>query len=160
MAQIILIRPLELIVSLPNQLLGHIPITNISAEYTARLEASAETSSEDEVEDEDEAASAASKTVEELPSLFQLFSLGQWLSCVVVESKSRDSKSRLGGREGDENVRASRRIELSTEPERVNEGIARGDLRTGFVSFVVFFFLLLLLLFSLILLSHLTPPLP
>lgn len=56
------------------------------------------------------------------------------MSAVVVASKGTDSKAKLGGREGDENVRASRRVELSLEPERVNEGIAKGDLKAGFVS--------------------------
>ena len=112
-------------------LLGHIPITNISAEYTARLEAAGEdSSSEDEAEsdsdDEDKSGG--------LPGLNKLFSEGQWLSAIVVDSKANDSKAKLGGREGDENVRASRRVELSLEPEKVNEGIARGDLKAGFVS--------------------------
>lgn len=50
----------------------------------------------------------------------------------------QDSKVGLGGREGDENVRASRRVELSLEPEKVNEGIAKGDLKAGFVSEYLF----------------------
>jgi rRNA biogenesis protein RRP5 len=60
------------------------------------------------------------------------------VSAIVVASKGQDSKIKLGGREGDENVRASRRIELSLEPEKVNEGIAKGDLRAGFVRFLCF----------------------
>lgn len=135
LAQIILIRPLELIVSLPNQLLGHIPITSISTEYTIRLEASGEATSSEEEEDsdsEDGQESTRGNGVG-LPGLAMLFSPGQWVSAIVVDSKPNDSKLKLGGREGDENVRASRRIELSLEPEKVNEGIAKGDLRAGFV---------------------------
>jgi len=63
-----------------------------------------------------------------------LFKEGDWVSAIVMASKSSDSKAKLGGREGDENVRASRRIELSLEPEKVNEGVVKGDLKAGFVS--------------------------
>ncbi|KAK4705134.1 rRNA biogenesis protein RRP5, partial [Phenoliferia sp. Uapishka_3] len=130
LAQIILIRPLELIVSLPNQLLAHIPITNISTEYTTRLEASGESSDEEESEEESDEEEEGKSSG--LPGLNKIFKEGQWVSAIVMESKANDSKAKLGGREGDENVRASRRVELSLEPEKVNEGIARGDLRAGF----------------------------
>jgi len=130
LSQIVQIRPLELIVSLPNQLLAHIPITNISPEYTKRLEASADDSASDDSDDDsDDEDGAASKRLPELPSLFKE---GDWVSGVVVATKSADARTKLGGREGDENVRASRRVELSLEPEKVNEGVARGDLKTGF----------------------------
>lgn len=140
LAQVILVRALELVVSLPNQLLAHIPITNISTEYTARLEASGDSSDEEEEESEEEdsegsdAEGGKSSKGPGLPGLAALFSEGQWVSAIVVASKSQDSKAKLGGREGDENVRASRRVELSLEPEKVNEGIAKGDLKAGFVS--------------------------
>ncbi|GAA5904744.1 Rrp5p [Sporobolomyces salmoneus] len=131
-AQIVQVRPLELIVSLPNQLLAHIPITNLSNEFTKRLEAAGEDSeseseeeSDEEESDEDDEPSSKSA----LPGLPSLFKAGQWVSAVVVASKAADSKQKLGGREGDENVRTSRRVELSIEPEKVNEGVAKGDLK-------------------------------
>ncbi|KAI5476893.1 hypothetical protein MNV49_007065 [Pseudohyphozyma bogoriensis] len=123
LAQIISVRPLELIVSLPNQLLAHIPITNISPEFTARLEAADEEDDSSDEESDDEEST--------VPTLAGLFKEGDWISTVVVDQKE-DWKTRTGGREGDENVRASRRVELSAEPEKVNEGIAKGDLRAGF----------------------------
>ncbi|GAA5993423.1 hypothetical protein JCM5350_006876 [Sporobolomyces pararoseus] len=130
-AQLVQVRPLELIVSLPNQLLAHIPITNLSPEFTKRLEAAGEESesesedeSDEESEDDDEPSSKSS-----LPGLPSLFKVGQWVSAVVAASKPADSKQKLGGREGDENVRTSRRVELSLEPEKVNEGVAKGDLK-------------------------------
>lgn len=143
LAQIITIRPLELIVSLPNQLLGHIPITAISSEYTERLEIEGEESSEEEDVSEDEALSEAGSSRQKggLPGLMDLFKVGDWVSAIVVNSKVSDSKAKLGGRTGDENVRAARRIELSLEPEKVNEGIAKGDLRTGFVRHILAFLL-------------------
>ncbi|GAA5868775.1 hypothetical protein JCM3774_003888 [Rhodotorula dairenensis] len=135
LCQVVQVRPLELIVSLPNQLLGHIPITNISTEFTARLEAAGEDSSdeeEDEDEEEDSDEEDEEKASKGLPGLPALFHPGQWVVAAVVSSKSSDSKVKLGGRDGDETVRASRRIELSVEPEKVNEGIAKGDLKRGF----------------------------
>ncbi|KAM0751109.1 hypothetical protein T439DRAFT_301042 [Meredithblackwellia eburnea MCA 4105] len=135
LAQIILVRPLELIVSLPNQLLAHIPITNISQEFTQRLEAAGEDSSEDEEDSEEEDGDEDGEDAgsnERLPGLNQLFKEGQWVSAVVTDNKVVDGKQKLGGREGDEAVRASRRVELSLEPEKVNEGIAKGDLKAGF----------------------------
>ena len=136
LAQIIIIRPLELIVSLPNQLLGHIPITNISSEYTARLEEEGDDSSEEESdEDSDEEDKEKEPKSVGLPALNELYAVGQWVSAIVVSSGSTDSKAKIGGRTGDENVRAAQRIELSTEPEKVNEGIAKGDLRAGFVRY-------------------------
>lgn len=143
LAQIILVRALELVVSLPNQLLAHIPITNISPEYTARLEASGESSDEGESEEEeseeesDDEEGGSGKKSSGLPGLATLFKEGDWVPAIVMASKSSDSKAKLGGREGDENVRASRRIELSLEPEKVNEGVAKGDLKAGFVSCAV-----------------------
>ncbi|GAA5875823.1 hypothetical protein JCM1840_003525 [Sporobolomyces johnsonii] len=129
--QIVQVRPLELIVSLPNQLLAHIPITNLSPEFTARLEAAGEDSSDDseseseeEDSDDDEPSSKS-----HLPGLPSLFKEGQWVAAAVVASKPADSKLKLGGREGDETVRSSRRVELSLEPEKVNEGVAKGDLK-------------------------------
>ncbi|GAA6057842.1 hypothetical protein JCM3770_000609 [Rhodotorula araucariae] len=135
LCQVVQVRPLELIVSLPNQLLGHIPITNISPEFTARLEKAGEDSSDEEDSDDDDDSDEddEDKPSKGLPGLTSLFRLGQWLVAVVAASKAGDSKTKLGGREGDEAVRSSRRVELSLEPEKVNEGIAKGDLKRGFI---------------------------
>lgn len=125
-----------MIVSLPNQLLGHIPITNISKEYSTRLEEYDEDTEEEDLE-EDKPNGESVNNSSKVPTLDDLFDIGQWLSCIVVDSKSSESTPKFLGREGDENVKASRRIELSTEPEKVNEGIARADLRAGFVSQII-----------------------
>ncbi|GAA5947174.1 hypothetical protein JCM10213_001449 [Rhodosporidiobolus nylandii] len=124
LAQIVAVRPLELILSLPSQLLAHVPITNISSELTSRLEAAGESSDED---------SESSDEEDDLPALKDLFAPGQWVLAAVVAAKESDSKQKMGGREGDENVRQSRRIEMSLEPEKVNEGVAKGDLKRGFI---------------------------
>ncbi|KAM0789071.1 hypothetical protein ACM66B_003134 [Microbotryomycetes sp. NB124-2] len=125
LGQIMSVRPLDLIVSLPGQLLGHVPITNISPELTQRLEQS-DDEQDSEEDDDDESASKA-----DVPALADLFKPGAWIACVVARNSSTDGRVALGGYDGDENVRGSRRVELSIEPGKVNEGVAHGDLRPG-----------------------------
>ena len=52
--QIVSILPLALVISLPNQLFAHVPITNISSQLTAYLEREDADSVASEPEDEDE----------------------------------------------------------------------------------------------------------
>ncbi|KAG8979281.1 rRNA biogenesis protein rrp5, partial [Tulasnella sp. 427] len=54
LGQITSIKPLALVVSLPGQLHGHVPITNISPAYSALLDKEAASSSEDESMDQNE----------------------------------------------------------------------------------------------------------
>jgi rRNA biogenesis protein RRP5 len=63
--QIVSILPLALIVSLPNQLYGHVPITNISSQFTELLERL----DAQEVRSNDEDESKKMKTP--LPLIFQ-----------------------------------------------------------------------------------------
>jgi rRNA biogenesis protein RRP5 len=135
-AQVVSIEPLALVVSLPNQLYGHVPITQISSEFTAALESMNEDdeprSGEEEV---DEDADADAKT-SPLPDLFDLFRSGQYLRCVVVASHAAGTtKARVGtGRAMSEIEKASRRVELSLSPGQVNQGVLKTDLKPGFVS--------------------------
>jgi rRNA biogenesis protein RRP5 len=128
LVQIIGISELELIVSLPNQLLGHIPIINISRSLTERLEKVAQDDASDESEDEEDGD-------DDVPSLNRLFSMGQTLVAVVTatmtSTEARTSVS--GSRRGDENYRTSRRVELSLDPVKVNEGVTKADLTSGYV---------------------------
>ncbi|KAJ7900149.1 hypothetical protein B0H14DRAFT_2672489 [Mycena olivaceomarginata] len=96
LGQIVSVEPLALIVSLPNQLFAHVPITNISSQFTTLLESS--------MDNEDEESVHA-------PGSTDMSGIG----------KSRD-----------EVVRASRRVELSLVPERVNSGVHKSDLKAGF----------------------------
>ncbi|KAK4057764.1 rRNA biogenesis protein rrp5 [Microbotryomycetes sp. JL221] len=127
LCQVISVRSLELIVSLPGQLLGHVPVTNISTEFTKRLEQD-DDEDHDSMPDEDGSSSTSDVDV---PALQELFRPGMWLPAVVTGNASSNGRIGLGGFDGDENVRASRRIELSIEPEKVNEGMAHGDLKPG-----------------------------
>ncbi|KAK4046291.1 rRNA biogenesis protein rrp5 [Microbotryomycetes sp. JL201] len=127
LGQITTVRALELIVSLPGQLLGHVPITNISPEFTQRLEQSDDEQGSENESDDDQ----SSRSKNDVPALADIFNPGAWISCVVTRNSSGDGRIALGGFDGDENVRTSRRVELSIEPEKVNDGVAHSDLRPG-----------------------------
>ncbi|KAI0801037.1 hypothetical protein C8Q74DRAFT_1239986 [Fomes fomentarius] len=125
--QVFAVEPLALIVSLPNQLFAHVPITNISIQLTHALE----TMEEAEVDPSDEEDDDASPS--RVPDLFELFQPGQYVRAVVTAIHAPGATDVSGlGRARDEVQKASRRIELSLVPEKVNEGVAKSDLRTGF----------------------------
>ena len=129
LAQIISTHPLGLIVSLPNQLVGHVPITQVSSELTQLLE----TMDMDDVEgSESEDEGKPSK----VPDLFEIFQLEQYVRCIVTAVHAAGSTEGVSGigRGRDEVEKASRRVELSLLPEQVNEGVAKADLKQGFVS--------------------------
>lgn len=137
LAQVISIEPLALIVSLPNQLYGHVPITQISSELTASLESMDmdDESRSDEGEEDREEEDAEEKATR-LPDLFERFQPGQYLRCVVVASHAAGTtKTGAGiGRATGEIEKVSRRVELSLVPEQVNQGVLKTDLKPGFVS--------------------------
>ena len=133
LAQVVAIEPLALLVALPNQLYGHVPITQISSELTASLE-SMDVDDEQGSDEEEEDDADANTT--RLPDLFDLFRPGQYLRCVVVASQAAGTtKARTGtGRATSEIEKASRRVELGLIPEQVNQGVSKPDLKPGFVS--------------------------
>jgi rRNA biogenesis protein RRP5 len=135
LAQVVSIEPLALVVSLPNQLYGHVPITQISSELTASLESMDEDDEprSDEEEDSEEGAEAKPSP---LPDLFDHFRPGQYLRCVVVASHAAGTtKAGVGTRRAMSEIeKASRRVELCLIPEQVNQGVLKTDLKPGFVS--------------------------
>ncbi|KAJ4485931.1 hypothetical protein J3R30DRAFT_3655234 [Lentinula aciculospora] len=129
--QIIAIQPLALIVSLPNQLLGHVPITNISSQYTSLLERM--DVDEDEDAEESEAENDESESRSKVSELADLFHKGQYVRATVTSLHVPGSTDTTGlGKSRDETIRASRRVELSLNPERVNAGIHKSDLKAGY----------------------------
>ncbi|KAJ8488314.1 hypothetical protein ONZ45_g14005 [Pleurotus djamor] len=125
-AQVVSIHPLALIVSLPNQLFAHIPITHISSQMTDLLESNNQS---DEESDIDEDISPQSH----VPELSELFTVGDYVRGVVtaVHPAGSGDVSMLG-RTRDAMVKTSRRVELSLVPERVNQGVNKEDLKPGF----------------------------
>ncbi|CAE6439154.1 unnamed protein product, partial [Rhizoctonia solani] len=124
LGQITSILPLALMVSLPNQLMGHVPIVNISSQLTTRLESTPSSSSEAEESEEDEE--------DGVPSLSQMFKPGQYVSCTVKQVRPASSTIDFGAKPRDEEEKAARRVELSIRPNEVNLGVGAGDLRAGF----------------------------
>ncbi|ANB11217.1 Rrp5p [Sugiyamaella lignohabitans] len=108
LGQVVQINTLDIALSLPNNLLGYVPITNISAKLSERI-SKAEDDDESGSEDEDNEDS-------DLPQLSQLFKVGQWLRALVVENEKVNNK---------------KRIELSIDPLQVNEEIETDDLVAG-----------------------------
>lgn len=105
------INKMELILSLPDNLVGYIPITNISKEQVKLLEQydDQEESSEEEVdsddEDNDDGKSILPKQETPFPQLEDRFVVGQYLRAKVVKNSNEKQK---------------KRIELSLEPENAN----------------------------------------
>lgn len=127
LGQIVSIQPLALIVSLPNQLFAHVPITNISSQLTELLEQEGE-----ESEEEDEEGQPRKSRV---PTLFEIFQEGQYIRAVVSAVHAHGSTDITGiVKSRDEVVKASRRVELSLVPERVNSGVQKSDLSADFAS--------------------------
>ena len=127
LCQVLSVNPYMLLVSPPNQLLGHIPITQISSQFTQSLEAA-----DNALEDNDEADESSSTP--EIPDLRELFKAGQYLRAVVTAVKPPGTTPTTGiGHARDALEKSCQRIELTTSPEIVNEGLVKGDLQTGLV---------------------------
>ncbi|KAL1837088.1 hypothetical protein VTJ49DRAFT_4298 [Mycothermus thermophilus] len=101
------INPLDVAVALPNNLVGHVPITGISAPLTQRLQASAEKDDEEE-ESEDEGADDV--------DLNTLFRMGQYVRAYVTSTLDETTPGK-----------ARRHIGLSLEPFLANTGIVEQD---------------------------------
>ncbi|CDZ96721.1 rRNA processing protein Rrp5 [Phaffia rhodozyma] len=121
------IHPLHLVLSLPNQIFAHVPITHISRQLTERLQASADSASDsDEEDDEDN---------DDVPSLDELFKVGQYVRgrvSMVYGMGTSSPEGLEGWKPKDQIERDCRRVEVSLVPEVVNNGVAIGDLEPGF----------------------------
>lgn len=128
LGQVMSIQPLAIVVSLPNQLFAHIPITQITSQLTERLESTNDT--EDEELDDDNSESST-----QVPDLANLFCVGQYIRAVVISTRTPGTTDIAGlWRVRDDAIKASRRVELSLFPEKVNAGVRKADLKAGYVS--------------------------
>ncbi|KAI1116184.1 hypothetical protein F5Y14DRAFT_408468 [Nemania sp. NC0429] len=101
LGQITEIRPLQVILALPNSLSGHVPITSVSDILSERVAAEAE--AEDEDDNETDAV-----------ELKDLFEVGQYLRAYVM-STTEESTGTL--------TKPKKHIELSLRPEHTNTGL-------------------------------------
>ena len=126
LCQVVSVQPLGLVVSLPDQLLGHIPVTQISSQISSLLEMAdlnAENSDDDSTVNEGK-----------LPDLSLMFHPGQFLRAVVTGVKPAGiSEPTVGSSSRDPVEKASRRVELSLVPEQVNGNVSKADIQPGFV---------------------------
>lgn len=136
LGQVIAILPLALIISLPNQLFAHVPITNISVQFTEFLEnmdsQDFETNLEEDGEEEEDRQPKL-----RVPELSDMFKVGQYVRAVVSAVHPPGASDTSGiGRSRDETSRASKRVELCLIPERVNFGVQKSDLKSGFARII------------------------
>jgi rRNA biogenesis protein RRP5 len=113
------IRDLEMVLSLPSNMAGHVALTEVSDPVTAAAERVAARAEADDAR----AAGQEEKEEEEegeveLPDLRRLFAVGQVVVCAVVAARVNDGKPRL---------------DLSLHPRRVNRGLSIEHLVPGYV---------------------------
>ncbi|KAH8653397.1 hypothetical protein BX600DRAFT_553131 [Xylariales sp. PMI_506] len=110
LAQVAEINSLELVLALPNNLMGHVPITAISKPLDERIEAEAAREDDENEAQDDEV------------DLKSLFVLGQYLRAYVI-STIEETETSSG--------KPKRRIELSLRPEHSNSGLSSSDVVTN-----------------------------
>ena len=131
LGQVMAVEPLAIIISLPNQLMAHVPITNVSSQLTKLLESM----DEDEDMPDDTSEDGDEDKPLRVPELFEIFHPGQYVRGIVTAVHAQGSSDVLGlARTRDDSLKASRRVELSLVPEQVNEGVTKTDLKPGYVS--------------------------
>jgi rRNA biogenesis protein RRP5 len=143
-AQVVAITPLSVIVSLPHQLMGHIPIDKISSDLNNAMDKLMERDSEESGgSDSDIDGEEGEEFEPSIPTLEEIFYPGQYLRAIIANVHphggnlvpSNNSETTLNlGKPRSELERASRRVELSLLPEQVNKGINGKDLLKDFVS--------------------------
>ncbi|ODO00747.1 rRNA biogenesis protein RRP5 [Cryptococcus wingfieldii CBS 7118] len=126
LARVHTILPLHLILSLPNNLLAHVPITEVSNTLTQLLRAEEDAAMEDEEEDESDDESSA-------PDLAQLFVPGQYVPAKVLTLYPTASQSFVSQYPVTETTRLAARVELTLIPEKVNSEVAKKDLEKGYL---------------------------
>lgn len=160
LCSIVAVHPLALILSLPNQLVGHVPITSISPLFTQKLHEAADAddsdagssdsgssqglndSADEEAADRSAATVApstngkhkATKLASGLPELRDCFTVGQWVTAAVVSVQGPGvTKGAAPGTQPHAFDKESRRVELTLAPEAANDGLQPDDVAKGFV---------------------------
>lgn len=124
---VLAVYPLAIVVSMCDQLVGHIPVTSVSRQLTERLQAALDEDSDHEGESDQDSG-------DEPPELHEIFTVGQWVRASVESVSAPGTHRQRGlGREAGEYERESQRVQLTLEPHVVNEGIAAIDLSEGYV---------------------------
>ncbi|KAF2808994.1 nucleic acid-binding protein [Mytilinidion resinicola] len=112
LGQVTQITSRDVVLALPNNLSGFIPLTAISDKFTSRIEQLLENDEEDE--------DVAGTDKEDGIDLQALFHVGQYLRAYVTATEREQNKRGI--------ARSKKRIELSTNPTLVNRGISKSDI--------------------------------
>lgn len=110
LGQVCAINPLDITLSLPNNIVGHVSITSISETLTGRVHASAVADDTASIEEAEEDSNDV--------DLGSLFEIGQYVRAYVVSTMD-DSAPTSG--------KAKRHIELSLRPDLANSGLSAHD---------------------------------
>ncbi|KAI2639857.1 nucleic acid-binding protein [Hypomontagnella submonticulosa] len=109
LGQVAEIHPLELVLALPNNLSGHVPITAISDALNEKITAEAADEEEDDSEDDG-------------VDLTSMFKIGQYLRAYVTSTTEESTTA---------STKARKRIELSLRPALANTGLSSQDVVTN-----------------------------
>ncbi|KAF2489783.1 rRNA biogenesis protein-like protein RRP5 [Lophium mytilinum] len=112
LGQVTQITSRDVVLALPNNLSGFIPLTAISDKFTSRIEQLLEKDEGDE--------DAAGSDKEDDIDLKEIFRVGQYLRAYVTATERAQNKKGI--------ARSKKRIELSTNPTLVNRGISKSDI--------------------------------
>lgn len=117
-----------LTISLPDNLTGYVPITNVSKQIDDILEKLNEDQMKDDEaqdsgyeSDEEEESDIKKPAEQELPHLNDFFKVGQWLRCAVTKNTALENSKKV-----------SKKIELTIEPSVVNKGLEKEDVQLKF----------------------------
>ncbi|WWC65653.1 uncharacterized protein I303_108274 [Kwoniella dejecticola CBS 10117] len=133
LARVHTILPLHLVLSLPNNLLAHVPITEISNTLTKLLQAeeamAVDSDKEEEEDDEDESDDESASSA---PDLSQLFYPGQYVPAKVLNVYPTASQSFISQYPISETNRLAARVEVTLIPEKVGNDVSKKDLEKGY----------------------------
>lgn len=118
------INATDIALSLPNNLTGFVPITQISDKVTSRVDAMVEDTDDEEKETED-----AEKEDSDDVQLEGMFKVGQYLRAYVLHATEEVAVKTSRGEKGAPRTR--KRIELSLDPKLANTGLTTPDLAVG-----------------------------
>lgn len=110
LAQVAAINSLDLVLALPNNLTGHVPITSISDALNERIATEAEGDENEGEEDDDDQDNAV--------DLKELFQIGQYVRAYVTSTIEETSTA---------TTKPKRHIELSLRSDHTNSGLSGQD---------------------------------
>lgn len=136
LGQVIEIYPSHIVISLPNQMLGHIPLPQITSQLTERIEKLPEEGDSEDEEDESEDEESPEAAAKRIPELQDIFRVGQYVHTIVttVHAAGATASNTDLVKPKNEADRGSRRIVLSTVPKEINGELSGKDLVAGYVS--------------------------